>query len=265
MSVKPKKHLGQHFLKDKAICKRIAEQFQHHNGVKTAIEIGPGMGALTEFLLHDETTELYVMDVDSESIDYLNENYKEQLGDRIIFGDFLKTNPLKIVGEKPFAVVGNFPYNISSQILFKCIDFKDYIPEIMGMFQKEVAERVAEKPGSKTYGILSVLLQAYYDIEYCFTVDENAFIPPPKVKSGVIRCVRNSREKLPCDEKLFKQIVKMSFNQRRKTIRNSIKALLPAEYPENTVLQLRPEVLGVEQFIELTNWIVEVNKTSEKQ
>jgi len=260
MHVKPKKHLGQHFLKDQAICKRIAEQFKHHNGVTTAIEIGPGTGALTEFLLKDEKTHLYAMDVDTESIDFLNLNYKEQLGDRIILADFLKINPLDIVGDQQFAVVGNFPYNISSQILFKCIDYKDYIPEIMGMFQKEVAMRVAEKPGTKTYGILSVLLQAYYDIEYCFTVDENAFIPPPKVKSGVIRCVRNSRVKLPCNEKLFKQLVKMSFNQRRKTIRNSIKALLPAEYPENPMLQLRPERLGVEEFIELTNWIEEVNK-----
>lgn len=254
MSVRAKKHLGQHFLKDKNICKKIAEQFQHHQGVKTAIEIGPGMGALTEYLLLDSETELYVMDVDTESIDYLKIHYP-QLGERIIFGDFLKMDPTKIVGEKLFAVVGNFPYNISSQILFKCIDFKDSIPEIMGMFQKEVAQRVAEKPGSKTYGILSVLLQAYYDIEYCFTVDEHVFDPPPKVKSGVIRCTRNNREKLPCDEKLFKQVVKMSFNQRRKTIRNSIKALLPETYEENPMLQLRPERLGVEEFIELTNWV----------
>lgn len=254
MSVRAKKHLGQHFLKDKNICKKIAEQFQHHQGVKTAIEIGPGMGALTEYLLLDSETELYVMDVDTESIDYLKIHYP-QLGERIIFGDFLKMDPTKIVGQKPFAVVGNFPYNISSQILFKCIDFKDSIPEIMGMFQKEVAQRVAEKPGSKTYGILSVLLQAYYDIEYCFTVDEHVFDPPPKVKSGVIRCTRNNREKLPCDEKLFKQVVKMSFNQRRKTIRNSIKALLPETYEENPMLQLRPERLGVEEFIELTNWV----------
>lgn len=254
MSVRAKKHLGQHFLKDKNICKKIAEQFQHHQGVKTAIEIGPGMGALTEYLLLDSETELYVMDVDTESIDYLKIHYP-QLGERIIFGDFLKMDPTKIVGQKPFAVVGNFPYNISSQILFKCIDFKDSIPEIMGMFQKEVAQRVAEKPGSKTYGILSVLLQAYYDIEYCFTVDEHVFDPPPKVKSGVIRCTRNDREKLPCDEKLFKQVVKMSFNQRRKTIRNSIKALLPETYEENPMLQLRPERLGVEEFIELTNWV----------
>lgn len=194
------------------------------------------------------------MDVDGESIEYLKIHYP-QLGDRILFADFLKTDPTTIVGNEPFAVLGNFPYNISSQILFKCIDFKDHIPEIMGMFQKEVAQRVAEKPGSKTYGILSVLLQAYYDIEYCFTVDEHVFDPPPKVKSGVIRCTRNDREKLPCDEKLFKQVVKMSFNQRRKTIRNSIKALLPESYEENLMLQLRPERLGVEEFIELTNWV----------
>ena len=224
MSVKAKKHLGQHFLKDKNICKKIAEQFQHHQGVKTAIEIGPGMGALTEYLLHDPETDLYVMDVDSESIDYLKVHFP-QLEGKIVFGDFLK------------------------------MDLKDSIPEIMGMFQKEVAQRVAEKPGTKTYGILSVLLQAYYDIEYCFTVDEHVFDPPPKVKSGVIRCTRNNRDTLPCDEKLFKQVVKMSFNQRRKTIRNSIKALLPESYEDNPMLQLRPERLGVEEFIELTNWI----------
>lgn len=254
MSVRAKKHLGQHFLKDKAICKRIAEQYQRHNDCEVAIEIGPGMGALTEFLMADTHTEWWALDVDAESIDYLKIHYP-QLGERIVLGDFLKIDPLKLVGNKPFAVVGNFPYNISSQILFRCIEYKDYIPEIMGMFQKEVAQRVAEKPGSKTYGILSVLLQAYYDIEYCFTVDEHVFDPPPKVKSGVIRCVRNSRAQLPCDEKLFKQVVKMSFNQRRKTIRNSIKALLPAEYPENEMLQLRPERLGVEEFIQLTQWL----------
>lgn len=254
MYVKPKKHLGQHFLKDKAVCQRIAEQFGHHQGVNAVLEIGPGTGALTEYLLKDTASDLHVMDVDMESIAYLRTHFP-QLEGRILFGDFLRINPNDIFGGKPFAVVGNFPYNISSQILFKCIDYKDSIPEIMGMFQKEVAERVAEKPGTKTYGILSVLLQAYYDIEYCFTVDEHVFDPPPKVKSGVIRCVRNNREKLPCDEKLFKQVVKMSFNQRRKTIRNSIKALLPAVYDENPTLQLRPERLSVDAFIELTNWV----------
>lgn len=264
MNVKAKKHLGQHFLKDIKICQRIAEQFKHHQGINTVIEIGPGTGALTEFLLRDPDTELFVMDVDKESIDFLEVHYKEQLKDRIIFGDFLKIDPFSVVGNRKFAVVGNFPYNISSQILFRCIDYKDHVPEIMGMFQKEVAQRVAEKPGTKTYGIISVLLQAYYDIEYCFTVDENAFNPPPKVKSGVIRCTRNSREKLPCDEKLFKQIVKMSFNQRRKTIRNSIKALLPETYEENPMLQLRPERLGVEEFIELTLWIDKHRKTNQE-
>jgi 16S rRNA (adenine1518-N6/adenine1519-N6)-dimethyltransferase len=257
MSVRAKKHLGQHFLKDKNICRKIAACYGRHNDCEVAIEIGPGMGALTEYLLEDTQTEWWVMDVDTESIDYLREHYP-QLGDRIVLADFLRMDPRTLVGDRPFAVVGNFPYNISSQILFRCIDFKDQIPEIMGMFQKEVAQRVAEKPGTKTYGILSVLLQTYYDIEYCFTVDEHVFDPPPKVKSGVIRCVRNNRTSMPCDEKLYKQVVKMSFNQRRKTIRNSIKALLPAEYPENEMLQLRPERLSVEDFIQLTCWLQEV-------
>jgi 16S rRNA (adenine1518-N6/adenine1519-N6)-dimethyltransferase len=259
MSVRAKKHLGQHFLKDRNICKRIADQYGRHNDCKVAIEIGPGMGALTEFLLEDKETELWVMDV--ESIDYLKVHFP-QLGDRIIFGDFLKMDPATLIGARPFAVIGNFPYNISSQILFRCIEFRNHIPEIMGMFQKEVAERIAEKPGTKTYGILSVLLQTYYDIDYCFTVDEHVFDPPPKVKSGVIRCVRNGRTTLPCDEKLYKHVVKMSFNQRRKTIRNSIKSLLPASYPENEMLQLRPERLGVEEFIQLTLWVEEVNRAA---
>ncbi len=258
MQVRAKKHLGQHFLKDEKVSQRIADQYGAHNGCKKAIEIGPGTGALTKYLLNDKQTEWWLLDVDEESIAYLRERFPE-LGDHIVHGDFLRMDPTKLVGEQPFAVVGNFPYNISSQILFRCIDFKDQIPEIMGMFQKEVAERVAEKPGSKKYGILSVLLQAYYDIQYCFTVDEHVFDPPPKVKSGVIRCTRNDRTSLPCDEKLFKTIVKMSFNQRRKTIRNSIKALLPASYPDNEVLQLRPERLSVEDFIALTQWIEQVN------
>lgn len=259
MNVRAKKHLGQHFLKDKNTCKKIADQFQHHQGVNKAIEIGPGMGALTDYLLLDEQTDLWVMDVDRDSIAYLHAN-KPELAGKIIEADFLKADILALMNHEPFAVLGNFPYNISSQILFRCIEFKDYIPEIMGMFQKEVAERVAEKPGSKTYGILSVLLQAYYDISYCFTVDEHVFDPPPKVKSGVIRCVRNERKSLPCDEKLFKNVVKTSFNQRRKTIRNSIKVLLPETYPENEMLQLRPERLSVDQFVELTQWIEMVNK-----
>lgn len=258
MKVKAKKHLGQHFLKDMGICKRIADQYKGHEGCTNMLEIGPGMGALTQFLLQHEGQNLTVLDVDQESIGYLAEHYP-QLKNKIIWGDFLKMNPLELFDGQPFAVIGNFPYNISSQILFKCIDYKDHIPEIMGMFQKEVAERVAEKPGTKTYGILSVLLQAYYDISYCFTVDEHVFDPPPKVKSGVISCVRNERKSLPCDEKKFKQVVKLAFNQRRKTIRNSIKSLLPETYPDNEMLQLRPERLSVDDFIALTLWIEEVH------
>lgn len=209
------------------------------------------MGALTAFLLANSAIKLSVMDVDSESITYLHENFPNLKG-RIHEADFLRVNLNDYFGNENFAVVGNFPYNISSQILFKCLDYRNQIPEIMGMFQKEVAERVAEKPGSKQYGILSVLLQAFYDIQYCFTVDEHVFNPPPKVKSGVIRCTRNNRETLGCDETLFVQIVKMSFNQRRKTIRNSIKQLLNGNELPDPFNNERPEKLSVDQFIELT-------------
>lgn len=256
MSVQPKKHLGQHFLTDKNICRKIADAYSCHNGCKRVLEIGPGMGALTEFLLGRGDLEVFVMDVDKESIAYLKAHFS-QLGERIIAADFLKTDPTIIMGSEPFSVVGNFPYNISSQILFKCLDYRDQIPEIMGMFQKEVAERVAEKPGSKQYGILSVLLQAFYDIEYCFTVEPGVFNPPPKVKSGVIRCTRNDRQQLPCDEKLFIRVVKTAFNQRRKTIRNSLKTMINRDGPAHPFLELRPEVLSVEQFIELTNFVEE--------
>lgn len=258
MSVRAKKHLGQHFLTDKNTCAKIARTFGSHNGCKRVLEIGPGMGAMTEFLLQDESLDLWVMDVDSESIAYLKDHFPLLEG-KILEKDFLRIKLEELFGAEPFSVVGNFPYNISSQILFKCIDYKDQIPEIMGMFQKEVAERVAEKPGSKQYGILSVLLQAYYDIEYCFTVDEHVFNPPPKVKSGVIRCTRNEREKLPCSESLFKQVVKTTFNQRRKTIWNTIKPFIgqmseerKEEIKAHPFMRLRPEVLSVDQFIELT-------------
>ena len=251
MAVRAKKHLGQHFLTDKNICRKISDQYSMHHDCKRVLEIGPGMGALTEFLLKREELEVYVMDVDGESIEYLKQHYK-QLENRIFEADFLRVDLKKYMGDEPFSVVGNFPYNISSQILFKCLDHRNQIPEIMGMFQKEVAERVAEKPGSKTYGILSVLLQAFYDIEYCFTVDEHVFNPPPKVKSGVIRCKRNERETLGCSESLFIQIVKMSFNQRRKTIRNSIKQLIKDKGFDHPILNDRPERLSVEDFIFLT-------------
>jgi 16S rRNA (adenine1518-N6/adenine1519-N6)-dimethyltransferase len=262
MTVRAKKHLGQHFLTDKNICQKIAAQYGNFQSCNKVLEIGPGMGAMTEFLLKRGDLDVHVMDIDTESIAYLKTHFPA-LENKIHEADFLRTDLKKIMGTEPFAVVGNFPYNISSQILFKCLDYRDQIPEIMGMFQKEVAERVAEKPGSKTYGIMSVLLQAFYDISYCFTVDEHVFNPPPKVKSGVIRCTRNQREVFPCDEKLFIQIVKMSFNQRRKTIRNSIKQLISGKEFEHPFLTLRPEVLSVEQFIELTLAVQELNGLSD--
>lgn len=257
MSVRAKKHLGQHFLTDKNICQKIAAQHKGHQDCTKVLEIGPGMGAITEYLLQQENQDLYVMEIDRDSIAYLNQHFPKLEG-KIIEADFLKMDLKKIMGEDKFAVVGNFPYNISSQILFKCLDYRDQIPEIMGMFQKEVAMRVAEKPGTKTYGIMSVLLQAFYDIEYCFTVDEHVFNPPPKVKSGVIRCTRNERGSLPCDEKLFIRIVKMSFNQRRKTIRNSIKQLISGKEFDHPSLTLRPERLSVEDFVELTLAVQEI-------
>lgn len=253
-TVRAKKHLGQHFLTDKNICKKIADQFRYHQDCKRALEIGPGTGALTEFLLQQPETDLSVIDVDIESIEYLKKHFPTLEG-KIYKKDFLRVDLEELMGTEPFAVVGNFPYNISSQILFRCLDYRNQIPEIMGMFQKEVAVRVAEKPGSKQYGIMSVLLQAFYDIEYCFTVDEHVFNPPPKVKSGVIRCTRNSRESLSCDEKLFINVVKTGFNQRRKTLRNSLKKLINNPEFDHPFLPLRPEVLSVEQFIELTKEI----------
>jgi 16S rRNA (adenine1518-N6/adenine1519-N6)-dimethyltransferase len=248
--VRAKKHLGQHFLVDKGICKKIANQYGRHRDCNKVLEIGPGTGALTEYLVKNEL-DIWVMEIDWDSVAYLKEHYPSLKG-KILEADFLKADLQTLMGSEPYSVVGNFPYNISSQILFKCIEHRNQIPEIMGMFQKEVAERIAEPPGTKRYGILSVLLQTYYDISYCFTVDEHVFSPPPKVKSGVIRCVRNDRTELPCDEKLFKQIIKMSFNQRRKTIRNSIKPFIKGKNVEHEFLALRPEVLSVDQFIELT-------------
>lgn len=249
--VRAKKHLGQHFLIDKNISKKIADQFQQFRGCKRVLEIGPGMGALTTFLLSNPENEVYVIEVDRDSIAYLKENVPALEG-KIIEADFLRLNLQEQFGKEPIAVVGNFPYNISSQILFKCLENRNQVLEIMGMFQKEVAERVAEKPGSKTYGILSVLLQAFYDIQYCFTVDEHVFDPPPKVKSGVIRLTRNEREKLACDEKLFIQVVKACFNQRRKMIRNTIKQFIQDKPFEHRFLTERPEQLSVDDFIELT-------------
>jgi len=257
MSVQPKKHLGQHFLTDENTCRKIVEQYSNFQGANNILEIGPGMGAITKYLLDIEGTDLHVMEIDRDSVAYLNNAYPV-LEDKIHSDDFLKTDLSQFFEGKPYAVVGNFPYNISSQILFHCIEYRNQIPEIMGMFQKEVAERVAEPPGSKKYGILSVLMQTYYDIKYCFTVNENVFNPPPKVKSGVILCLRNERTQLPVDEDLYKRIIKSTFNQRRKTIRNGLKVILDVSLlPEHPFLKQRAETLSVDDFIELTKIVEE--------
>lgn len=251
MSVKPKKHLGQHFLTDPNTCQKIADEIHVSQSVSRVLEIGPGTGALTSFLLQKSGIKLKVMEVDRDSIDYLNNNFNDLKG-RILNQDFLKVDLNEVFGGKPFIVAGNFPYNISSQILFHCIKHSQLVPQITGMFQKELAERAAEKPGSKKYGVLSVLLQAFYDIEYCFTVGRGVFNPPPKVDSGVIRCIRHDRP-LNCNPILFKRIVKATFNVRRKTIRNGLKPILEGKQMDHPFLDLRPERLSVNDFVELTN------------
>lgn len=248
--VKPKKHLGQHFLHDQNIARKIADSLTGYGDYKQVLEVGPGTGALTRFLLEHKEFVTSVAEVDTESVEYLKEHFKELEG-RIFEKDFLRMD-LDTFCEGPLAIAGNFPYNISSQIVFHMLDHREKVTEMVGMFQKEMAERIAEKPGTKTYGIISVLTQAFYSVEYLFTVHENVFIPPPKVKSAVIRLQRNTTTHLGCDEKMFIRVVKTAFNQRRKTIRNSIKQLNP-ERREHPFLDLRPERLSVEQFIELTN------------
>lgn len=250
--VRAKKHLGQHFLTDLDIAKKIVDSLSKPVQYKKVLEVGPGMGVLTQYLIQNENYKTYLVDIDRESIGYLVEKYPSLKGN-IIYGDFLKIDLNEFIENESFAVIGNFPYNISSQILFKVLDYKDQVPELVGMFQKEVAERVAAGSGSKTYGITSVLLQAFYDIEYLFTVEPEVFDPPPKVKSAVIRLIRNKKNKLGCDEKKFKAVVKMAFNQRRKTMRNSLKSLLNDEIKENIIFNKRPEQLSVSEFVELTN------------
>lgn len=254
-SVRAKKNLGQHFLKDKNIAQNIVECLRA-TSVKKVLEIGPGMGVLTQFLLQNKSYETSVVEIDRESVDYLNQHFPE-LKDRIISDDFLRLNLTNYFTE-PFAIIGNFPYNISSQIFFKVLEYRNQIPEVVGMLQKEVAERLAAPPGSKTYGILSVFLQAYYDIEYLITVDQDQFIPPPKVKGGVIRLTRNQTERLNCDEKLFKSVVKMAFNQRRKTMRNSLGSMIHNdELKANPIFNKRPEQLGVDEFVMVVRMIGE--------
>lgn len=250
--VKAKKHLGQHFLIDLDIAKKIVEALKLTDQYNTVLEVGPGMGVLTQYLIENKNYKTFPVDIDKESIGYLAEKYPNLKG-QIIYGDFLQLNLNDVAKNEAFAVIGNFPYNISSQILFKVLDYKNQIPEVVGMFQKEVAERVAAGPGSKTYGITSVLLQAFYNIEYLFTVDEGVFDPPPKVKSAVIRLTRNEKQSLNCDEKRFKQVIKMAFNQRRKMLRKSLKSLLNDTNKEHEMLTKRPEQLSVADFVELTN------------
>ena len=284
MEVRAKKSLGQHFLTDLSIAQRIADSLtapvtpgdctgdtgsstssgKDGAGQTDVLEVGPGMGVLTQFLLQRPELNLKMVEIDRESVDYLLVHFP-QVNGSLIEADFLKLR-LETFFKGQFCIIGNFPYNISSQIFFKILDYKESVPQVVCMIQKEVAERIAEKPGSKTYGILSVLLQAWYDIEYLFTVGEGAFNPPPKVKSAVIRLVRNSRKELGCDESLFKAVVKTSFNQRRKTMRNSLRPIVSAKasregwneeqvsaFLSQPVFDLRPERLGVEDFISLTH------------
>jgi 16S rRNA (adenine1518-N6/adenine1519-N6)-dimethyltransferase len=251
MYVKPKKHLGQHFLRNPQICEDIASALTLHGDYKKALEVGPGTGALTQFLLARKDFETTVVEVDKESIAWLKVHFP-QLQGRILEQDFLRMNLGELFGE-PFALIGNYPYNISSQIVFTMLEYRDFVPEMVGMFQKEVAERIASGPGSRDYGILSVLAQADYDIEYLFTVGEHEFDPPPKVKSGVIRMKRRFGSSLGCDEKVFKQVVKLAFNQRRKTLRNSLKSLQNNGQLDlsDVLYNKRPEQLGVEEFVKI--------------
>lgn len=251
--VKAKKHLGQHFLTDLNIAEQIALAIKGHGGAKQVLEIGPGMGVLTDYLI-SLPLELYLIDVDKESILYLHQKYP-QLGNQIIEGDFLKLDLSKTF-ESKYAIIGNFPYNISSQILFKVLDQKDKVTEVVCMLQKEVAKRIASPKGNKEYGILSVLLQAFYDIDYLFSVSPEVFDPPPKVNSGVIRLTRNQTEKLDCSERIFFQVVKAGFGNRRKTLRNSLKSFqLPEELKVNPMLDKRAEQLDVSDFVFLTQEI----------
>ncbi len=262
MTVKAKKHLGQHFLNDEDTAKNIANSLSGV-GYDTVLEIGPGMGVLTKYLLESEA-QINVIEIDRDSVAYLNNDFKNEhvkldttnAKFKIIEGDFLKQDVPTFFNKKQVAVIGNYPYNISSQIIFKAIENREYIPELSGMFQKEVAKRIAEKEGSKVYGIISVLTQAFYDVEYLFTVPPSVFNPPPKVDSGVIRLIRKKDFSLPVDEKLFFRIVKTAFNQRRKMLRSSLKSFkLSDTLKEDAIFAMRPEQLSVSEFIKLTHKI----------
>ena len=262
MTVKAKKHLGQHFLNDEDTAKNIANSLSGV-GYDTVLEIGPGMGVLTKYLLESEA-QINVIEIDRDSVAYLNNDFKNEhvkldttnAKFKIIEGDFLKQDVPTFFNKKQVAIIGNYPYNISSQIIFKAIENREYIPELSGMFQKEVAKRIAEKEGSKVYGIISVLTQAFYDVEYLFTVPPSVFNPPPKVDSGVIRLTRKKDFSLPVDEKLFFRVVKTAFNQRRKMLRSSLKSFkLSDTLKEDAIFAMRPEQLSVSEFIKLTHKI----------
>ena len=252
--VKAKKHLGQHFLKDLTIASDIVEALTGHGNYQDVLEVGPGTGVLTQYLMSKDFN-LHAVEMDRESVAYLKQNFI-QLTDNLIEGDFLALD-FDAISEGPLCIIGNFPYNISTQIYFKVLENKDKIPEVVGMLQKEVAERIAAPPGSKTYGILSVLVQAFYNVEYLFTVPPEVFNPPPKVYSAVIRITRNDVEKLDCDEKRFKMVVKTAFNQRRKTLRNALKSLTFATAPNEHLLTLRAERLSVEDYVQITKCLAD--------
>ncbi len=250
-AVRPKKHLGQHFLADPNIARRIVESLRLGD-VREVLEIGPGMGVLTQYLLENTTYQTSVVEIDEESVAYLEKQFPA-LAPRIYAADFLKQDLAKLFPDVPLAIIGNFPYNISTQIFFQVLNYRGQVREVVGMLQKEVAERLAEPPGSKAYGILSVLLQAYYDIEYLFTVPPHVFVPPPKVESAVVRLTRNATEQLDCDEKLFFRVVKQAFSTRRKTLRNALRPLgLSAEAMSGKIFDERAEQLGVSDFVFLT-------------
>jgi len=260
--VKAKKHLGQHFLTDESVAQQIGETLTG-NGYSNIVEIGPGTGVLTKYILKEKFN-VIALDLDTESIEYLNTHFSLEHNSaiakmnsfKIKEADFLKEDLTRLFNGESFAITGNFPYNISSQIVFKAIENRSSVPEFTGMFQKEVAKRICEKEGSKAYGIISVITQAFFEAEYLFTVPPTVFNPPPKVDSGVLRLTRKKNYELPCDEKLFIQIIKLSFNQRRKTLRNGLKSMnLPNEITTNEVFQKRPEQLSVEAFIDLTHLI----------
>lgn len=261
-SVRAKKHLGQHFLTDKNIATKIVGALQPDKGFNRVLEVGPGMGILSDILLENKLYDTWLIDIDGESVEYLKDRYP-LLQERLIHGDFLTLN-INEWFEGSLAIIGNFPYNISSQILFKVLEHRNQVVEVVGMFQKEVAERCAARPGNKEYGILSVFLQAYYHVQYLFTVKAGAFNPPPKVLSGVIRLERNDILYLPCNEVLFWKIVKAGFNQRRKTLRNALSVLIDKNrLNDNPMLELRAERLSVDNFVELTNFIEQLTKNHE--